>query len=115
MTRPPSWSYHYCFYGFFKIWNSLLHVFVSSFQGLKKLYAFKNAHPEADIQPFLVKASSVFQDYIKRGLQDLEAQNNQNANRQLHSNTFNCTFSSFIKYRLLRLLLFYNLSQYMKF
>ncbi|CAB0005062.1 unnamed protein product [Nesidiocoris tenuis] len=58
-------------------------------EGLKKLYAFKNAHPEADIQPFLVKASSVFQDYIKRGLQDLEAQNNQNANRQLHSNTFN--------------------------
>uniref|UniRef100_A0A0A9YXT8 Cytoskeleton-associated protein 5 n=1 Tax=Lygus hesperus TaxID=30085 RepID=A0A0A9YXT8_LYGHE len=43
-------------------------------EGLKRLHSFIKAHPEADIQPFVAKASPVFQNYIRRGLSDLDDQ-----------------------------------------
>ncbi|KAF6216569.1 hypothetical protein GE061_000912 [Apolygus lucorum] len=43
-------------------------------EGLKRLHTFIKAHPEADIQPFVAKASPVFQNYIRKGLNDLDEQ-----------------------------------------
>lgn len=41
-------------------------------EGLMLLYDFMQQHPEADIEPFLTRSSSFFQDYIKKGLRDIE-------------------------------------------
>nr|XP_024218942.1 protein mini spindles [Halyomorpha halys] len=48
--------------------------FEETSQGMKRLFAFKKSHPEADVQPFLSKATPQFQQYIRRGLQALEQQ-----------------------------------------
>ncbi|XP_014295332.1 protein mini spindles isoform X1 [Microplitis demolitor] len=46
-------------------------------EGLAQLYDFKQQHPEADIQPFLVKSHQFFQNFIEQGLKsiDLERKN----------------------------------------
>lgn len=41
-------------------------------EGLMLLYDFMQQHPEADIEPFLTRSSSFFQEYIKKGLRDIE-------------------------------------------
>lgn len=41
-------------------------------EGLMLLYDFKQQHPEANIEPFLAGASTFFQEYIKKGLRDIE-------------------------------------------
>ncbi len=41
-------------------------------EGLNDLYDFKNKYPEADLEPFLKKSSQFFQDYIGRGLKNIE-------------------------------------------
>ncbi|GAB6028698.1 hypothetical protein CHUAL_004522 [Chamberlinius hualienensis] len=40
--------------------------------GLADLHRFKKCYPEADITPFLCKSSTIFQNYIERGLQNVE-------------------------------------------
>ncbi|XP_011314716.1 cytoskeleton-associated protein 5 isoform X2 [Fopius arisanus] len=52
-------------------------------EGLAQLYDFKLQHPEADVQPFLVKSHQFFQDFIEQGLRDIDqARRNQNVNLQ---------------------------------
>ncbi|KAK3702253.1 hypothetical protein QZH41_019815, partial [Actinostola sp. cb2023] len=41
-------------------------------EGLVQLYEFKLTYPQADIDPFLKKTSPFFQNYIGRGLQNIE-------------------------------------------
>ncbi|KAK9876516.1 hypothetical protein WA026_013890 [Henosepilachna vigintioctopunctata] len=41
-------------------------------EGLNLLYDFMQQHPEADVEPFLTKCSTFFQDYIKNGLKDIK-------------------------------------------
>jgi hypothetical protein len=41
-------------------------------QGLEQLYDFQKIHPDADIGPFLEKSSQFFQDYIDKGLKNIE-------------------------------------------
>ena len=48
-------------------------------QGLQELYNFKQQNPHADLEPFLVKSSEYFRNYIERGLNSIEAETN-NAN-----------------------------------
>lgn len=48
-------------------------------EGLNLLYDFLQQHPEADIEPFLKKSSPFFQDYIKKGLQEIENTRNSNS------------------------------------
>ena len=48
-------------------------------QGLQELYNFKQQNPHADLEPFLVKSSEYFRNYIERGLKSIEAEAN-NAN-----------------------------------
>ena len=48
-------------------------------QGLQELYNFKQQNPHADLEPFLVKSSDYFRNYIERGLKSIEAEAN-NAN-----------------------------------
>ncbi len=45
---------------------------------LKELYAFMNAHPNVDVQPYILRTSTPFQGYIERGLKSirLAAENN---------------------------------------
>jgi len=43
-------------------------------QGLNDLYDFKLRYPEADLEPFLKKSSPIFQNYIERGLKNIEAE-----------------------------------------
>ncbi|XP_015113427.1 protein mini spindles isoform X2 [Diachasma alloeum] len=53
-------------------------------EGLAQLYDFKLQHPEADVQPFLVKSHQFFQDFIEQGLKDIDqARRNQNVNSQM--------------------------------
>ncbi|UYV60269.1 msps [Cordylochernes scorpioides] len=40
--------------------------------GLEELYRFVQSNPEADIEPYLQKSSEFFQDYIRRGLKEIE-------------------------------------------
>ena len=42
------------------------------FQGLNDLYDFKKKYPDADLEPFLKKSSNFFQNYIERGLKNIE-------------------------------------------
>ncbi|XP_053980065.1 protein mini spindles [Hylaeus volcanicus] len=61
-------------------------------EGLMQLYDFKLQHPEADVQPFLVKSHQFFQDFIEQGLRDIDqARKNQNlvpqTNNQYSSGT----------------------------
>lgn len=42
------------------------------FKGLNNLYDFKKKHPEADLDPFLKMSSQYFQNYIERGLKNIE-------------------------------------------
>ncbi|XP_064635641.1 cytoskeleton-associated protein 5-like isoform X2 [Lineus longissimus] len=41
-------------------------------EGLNDLYDFKQKYPEADLEPFLKKSSTFFQNYIERGLKNIE-------------------------------------------
>lgn len=41
-------------------------------QGLNDLYDFKKKYPDADLEPFLKKSSQFFQNYIERGLKNIE-------------------------------------------
>ncbi|XP_035673398.1 cytoskeleton-associated protein 5-like isoform X6 [Branchiostoma floridae] len=41
-------------------------------EGLADLYDFKKKHPEADITPFMKRTSQFFQNYIERGLKNIE-------------------------------------------
>ncbi|KAJ8298919.1 hypothetical protein KUTeg_022979 [Tegillarca granosa] len=41
-------------------------------EGLSDLYDFKKKYPDADLEPFLKKSSKYFQDYIERGLGNIE-------------------------------------------
>ncbi|XP_013397900.1 cytoskeleton-associated protein 5-like, partial [Lingula anatina] len=41
-------------------------------EGLNDLYDFKQKNPEADLEPFLRKSSQFFQNYIERGLKNIE-------------------------------------------
>nr|XP_022903340.1 protein mini spindles [Onthophagus taurus] len=41
-------------------------------QGLNMLYDFLQQHPEANIEPFLKKSSSFFQEYIQKNLKEIE-------------------------------------------
>ena len=50
-------------------------------QGLQELYNFKQQNPHADLEPFLVKSSDYFRNYIERGLKSIEAEA-QNANAE---------------------------------
>lgn len=50
-------------------------------EGLTLLYDFMQQHPEADIEPFLLKSSLFFQEYIKKGLADIEVSRKNNAVR----------------------------------
>ena len=46
-------------------------------EGLQDLYEFKKKYPEADLEPYLKKASSFFQNYIERGLKAIESEMNE--------------------------------------
>merc|ERR1719273_2390268 len=48
-------------------------------QGLQELYNFKQQNPQADLEPFLVKSSEYFRNYIERGLKSIEAETNSSA------------------------------------
>lgn len=39
---------------------------------MNNLYDFKKKHPEADLDPFLKMSSQYFQNYIERGLKNIE-------------------------------------------
>ncbi len=57
-------------------------------QGLQELYNFKLENPAADLEPFLVKSSEYFRNYIERGLKDIEnnmATTNTNGSSNLGS------------------------------
>ena len=43
-------------------------------QGLRELYEFKQAHPEADFTVFMMGISKFYQNYIERGLKWAEAE-----------------------------------------
>ena len=43
-----------------------------SLQGLNDLYDFKEKYPDADLDPFLKRSSQFFQNYIERGLRNIE-------------------------------------------
>ena len=43
-------------------------------QGLRELYQFKQAHPEADFTVFMMGISKFYQNYIERGLKWAEAE-----------------------------------------
>ncbi|XP_034937769.1 protein mini spindles isoform X2 [Chelonus insularis] len=54
-------------------------------EGLAQLYDFKIQHPEADVQPFLVKSHQFFQEFIEQGLKDIDqARKNQNITSQMN-------------------------------
>lgn len=57
-------------------------------QGLVQLYEFKLAHPQADIDPFLKKTSPYFQNYIGRGLKNIEM---ERKNKKASGNTTSST------------------------
>lgn len=44
----------------------------NTIEGLNNLYDFKKKHPEADLDPFLKMSSQYFQNYIERGLKNIE-------------------------------------------
>ncbi|KAL3842600.1 hypothetical protein ACJMK2_020593 [Sinanodonta woodiana] len=44
----------------------------NTLEGLNDLYDFKKKYPDADIEPFLKKSSQFFQNYIERGLSNIE-------------------------------------------
>jgi len=41
-------------------------------KGLEQLYDFQKMNPDADIAPFLEKASQFFQEYIEKGLKSID-------------------------------------------
>ena len=43
--------------------------------GLQELYMFKQQNPQADLEPFLMKSSPYFRNYIERGLKSIEDEN----------------------------------------
>merc|ERR1711971_326541 len=45
-------------------------------QGLQELYNFKQQNPHADLEPFLIKSSEYFRNYIERGLKSIESEAN---------------------------------------
>ncbi|GLV37157.1 mini spindles [Carabus blaptoides fortunei] len=48
-------------------------------EGLTQLYDFKVQYPEADIEPYLERSSQFFQEYIEKGLKDIEASRKKTA------------------------------------
>lgn len=51
-------------------------------QGLQELYNFKQQNPHADLEPFLVKSSEYFRNYIERGLKSIETETNGSSGSQ---------------------------------
>lgn len=52
---------------------------------MTQLYDFKLQHPEADVQPFLVKSHQFFQDFIEQGLKNIDqARKSQNHVSQIN-------------------------------
>merc|ERR1712223_1791801 len=49
-------------------------------QGLQELYNFKQQNPHADLEPFLVKSSEYFRNYIERGLKSIESETTHHSN-----------------------------------
>ncbi|QQP52545.1 Cytoskeleton associated protein 5 [Caligus rogercresseyi] len=41
-------------------------------QGLEELYNFKQANPQADLEPFFARSSQYFRDFIEKGLKKIE-------------------------------------------
>lgn len=52
-------------------------------EGLTMLYDFRLQHPETDIEPYLSKSSKYFQEYIEKGLKEIEMSRN---NKETASN-----------------------------
>ena len=52
--------------------NKIRNLTKKILQGLNDLYDFKEKHPEADLEPFLKRSSQFFQNYIERGLKNIE-------------------------------------------
>jgi hypothetical protein len=66
-------------------------------QGLRELYQFKQAHPEADFTVFMMGISKFYQSYIERGLKWAEAEataSTQGENEGTIENDFNVTNSN---------------------
>jgi hypothetical protein len=59
-------------------WNHS-YVNVKILQGLEQLYEFQKMNPDADIAPFLEKASQFFQEYIEKGLRTIERERTTSA------------------------------------
>lgn len=55
-----------------------------------QLYDFKIKYPEADVQPYLSKSHKFFQDYIEKGLKDID-QARKGQNHISHTNNKNTT------------------------
>jgi len=55
------------------------------FQGLEQLYDFQKQNPDADIAPFLEKASQFFQEYIEKGLRAIDKERSRHAPSSLPS------------------------------
>ena len=55
-------------------------------QGIRELYAFKKAHPDADLSVFMMGVSTFYQGYIERGLQSVEAELSTGETEGIHSN-----------------------------
>ena len=53
---------------------SLSITFCSMLQGLRELYDFKKANPNADLSVFMMGVSKFYQGYIERGLKSVEAE-----------------------------------------
>merc|ERR1719189_2831491 len=51
-------------------------------QGLQELYNFKQQNPQADLEPFLVKSSEYFRNYIERGLKSIESETHHSTGGQ---------------------------------
>lgn len=63
-------------------------------EGLNDLYDFKQKYPEADLEPFLRKASQFFQNYIERGLKNVEMERQGKLKQSSSQNTMSSSGSS---------------------
>ena len=61
-------------------------------QGLRELYEFKQAHPEADFTVFMMGISKFYQNYIEWGLKWAEAEASASTEGE---NEGTCTNSDF--------------------
>ncbi|XP_055998398.1 cytoskeleton-associated protein 5-like isoform X2 [Ostrea edulis] len=63
----------------------------NTIEGLNNLYDFKKKHPEADLDPFLKMSSQYFQNYIERGLKNIEREREGKMPSQTESMGFSAT------------------------